>query len=114
MAIATAIELNDNFTGVMYQVNNSVSAGITAMENLQQTMNTPVNSSSLDAVNSSAVQATAAINEMNASMNSQGAANVQPQLMSESSVQQIGQIKQQMQGLEQMQQVINEVGKNIL
>lgn len=113
MAIATAIELNDNFTGVMYQVNNSVSAGITAMENLQQTMNTPVNSSSLDAVNSSAVQATAAINEMNASMNSQGAANVQPQLMSEASVQQIGQIKQQMQGLEQMQQVINEVGKNL-
>ena len=40
--IRTAIELQDNFTGVLYQVINSVNLGLSAMEDLHQTMNSPV------------------------------------------------------------------------
>ncbi len=40
--IRTAIELQDNFTSVLYQVINSVNLGLSAMEDLHQTMNSPV------------------------------------------------------------------------
>lgn len=47
--IRTAIELQDNFTGVLYQVINSVNLGLSAMEDLHQTMNSPVDTASIEA-----------------------------------------------------------------
>lgn len=47
--IRTAIELQDNFTGVLYQVINSVNLGLSAMEDLHQTMNSPVDTTSIEA-----------------------------------------------------------------
>lgn len=49
--IRTAIELQDNFTGVLYQVINSVNLGLSAMEDLHQTMNSPVDTASIEAAN---------------------------------------------------------------
>lgn len=66
--IRTAIELTDNFTSVLYQVINSVNSGVSAMENLQQTMNAPVDAASFDAVRSSIDQAMLAVQELDAAM----------------------------------------------
>ena len=56
--IRTAIELQDNFTGVLYQVINSVNLGLSAMEDLHQTMNSPVDTASIEAARDSINQAT--------------------------------------------------------
>ena len=66
--IRTGIELQDNFTGVLYSIINAVNSGVSAMENLQQAMNAPVDAASFDAVRSSIDQATLAVQELDAAM----------------------------------------------
>lgn len=66
--IRTAIELQDNFTGVLYQVINSVNLGLSAMEDLHQTMNSPVDTASIEAARDSINQATLAIQQLDAAM----------------------------------------------
>ncbi len=66
--IRTAIELQDNFTGVLYQVINSVNLGLSAMEDLQQTMNSPVDTASIEAARDSINQATIAVQQLDAAM----------------------------------------------
>lgn len=66
--IRTAIELQDNFTGVLYQVINSVNMGLSAMEDLHQTMNSPVDTASIEAARDSINQATIAVQELDAAM----------------------------------------------
>ena len=66
--IRTAIELQDNFTGVLYQVINSVNLGLSAMEDLHRTMNSPVDTASIDAARDSINQATIAVQELDAAM----------------------------------------------
>lgn len=66
--IRTAIELQDNFTGVLYQVINSVNLGLSAMEDLQQTMNSPVDTASIEAARDSINQATLAVQQLDAAM----------------------------------------------
>ena len=66
--IRTAIELQDNFTGVLYQVINSVNLGLSAMEDLHQTMNSPVDTSSIEAARDSINQATIAVQQLDAAM----------------------------------------------
>lgn len=66
--IRTAIELQDNFTGVLYQVINSVNMGLSAMEDLHQTMNSPVDTASIEAARDSINQATVAVQELDAAM----------------------------------------------
>lgn len=66
--IRTAIELQDNFTGVLYQVINSVNLGLSAMEDLHQTMNSPVDTASIEAVRDSINQATLAVQRLDAAM----------------------------------------------
>ena len=63
--IRTAIELQDNFTGVLYQVINSVNLGLSAMEDLHQTMNSPVDTASIEAARDSINQATLAVQQAN-------------------------------------------------
>ena len=60
-AIGTAIELQDNFTSVLYRVINSVNLGLSAMEDLHQTMNAPVDTASIEAARASINQATIAV-----------------------------------------------------
>lgn len=66
--IRTAIELQDNFTEVLYQVINSVNLGLSAMEDLHQTMNSPVDTASIEAARDSINQATLAVQQLDAAM----------------------------------------------
>ena len=66
--IRTAIELTDNFTSVLYQVINSVNLGLSAMEDLHQTMNSPVDTASIEAARDSINQATIAVQQLDAAM----------------------------------------------
>lgn len=66
--IRTAIELQDNFTSVLYQVISSVNLGLSAMEDLHRTMNSPVDTASIDAARDSINQATIAVQELDAAM----------------------------------------------
>lgn len=66
--IRTAIELQDNFTSVLYQVINSVNLGLSTMEDLHQTMNSPVDTASIEAARDSINQATIAVQESDAAM----------------------------------------------
>lgn len=66
-SIRTAIELQDNFTSILYQVISSVNLGISAMDDLHQTMDSPVDTTSLYAARDAINGATAAIQEMVAS-----------------------------------------------
>lgn len=66
--IRTAIELQDNFTGVLYQVINSINLGLSAMEDLHQTMNSPVDTASIEAARDSINQATLAVQQLDAAM----------------------------------------------
>lgn len=66
--IRTAIELQDNFTGVLYQVINSVNLGLSAMEDLHQTMNSPVDTASIEAAREAINEATIAAQQWEAAM----------------------------------------------
>ena len=66
--IRTAIELQDNFTSVLYHVIDSVNLGLSAMEDLHQTMNSPVDTASIEAARDSINQATIAVQQLDAAM----------------------------------------------
>ena len=66
--IRTAIELQDNFTSVLYQVINSVNLGLSAMEDLHQSMNAQADTSSIEAARESINQAPIADQELDAAM----------------------------------------------
>ena len=68
--IQTAIELQDNFTSVLYQVINSVNMSISAMEELRSTMNSTVDTTSIEAARDSINQATTAVRELDSAMQS--------------------------------------------
>lgn len=71
-SIRTAIELQDNFTGILYQIIDSVNLGLAAMEDLHQTMNASVETASMDAARDSINQATMAVQQLDAAMQAAG------------------------------------------
>lgn len=66
--IRTAIELDDNFTGILNNIVNAVNMTVSVMEQMQTTMNNPVDPSTLDGVRNYANQATIAVQELNAAL----------------------------------------------
>ena len=66
--IRTAIELQDHFTQVLYQVVDSVNLGLSAMDDLRQSMNTPVDNDVFDGARESIHQATIALQELEQSV----------------------------------------------
>lgn len=66
--IRTAIELQDNFTGVLDRIIGSVGSGVAAMDNLHQTMGAAVDTSSIDIARNSLNQATAAAQELDSAL----------------------------------------------
>ena len=78
--IRTAIELQDHFTNVLYQVVQSVNLGLTAMENLQRTMNAPVDTVSMEMARNSINQATAAVRELDAAMQTVSSPVISPSI----------------------------------
>lgn len=77
-SIQTGIELNDQFSGVLNNIVNSVNLAISAMADMQQSMNADIDTSSIEGARDEINQATAAINEMNEALNNQTAPDVVP------------------------------------
>lgn len=65
-SIQTAIQLNDQFTGVIYGIINSVNLAISGFEDMQSTMNANIDISSLEGARDELNQVTAELNELNA------------------------------------------------
>lgn len=69
--IQTGIELQDNFTEVIYGIINSVNLAVSAMYDMQESMNADIDTSSIEGARDEINQATAAINAMNEALNNQ-------------------------------------------
>lgn len=74
-SIQTGIELNDQFTGVIYSIINAVNLTVSTMEDMQQTMNADMDTSGIEGVRDEINQATMAMNELNAAMQNQPVIN---------------------------------------
>lgn len=66
--IRTAIELQDNFSSVLYQVIDSVNLGLSAMDDLRRSMNSPVDTSSFEAAREAINRAGAAVTQLDEAM----------------------------------------------
>ena len=75
-SIQTGIELNDQFSGVLNNIISSVNLAVSAMADMQQSMNADIDTSSLQGARNEINQATAALNELNDAM--QQDRNIQP------------------------------------
>lgn len=75
-SIQTGIELNDQFSGVLNNIISSVNLAVSAMADIQQSMNADIDTSSLQGARDEINQATAALNELNDAM--QQDRNIQP------------------------------------
>lgn len=77
-SIQTGIELQDNFTNVLYGIISSVNMAVSAMEDMQQTMNADVDTSGIEGARETINQTTAALDALNAAMESQTAPDIVP------------------------------------
>ena len=66
--IRTAIELQDNFSGILYSITNAVNMSLSVMEDLNRAMNEPVDTTSIQAAREAINQATIAAQEWEAAM----------------------------------------------
>ena len=77
-SIQTGIELNDQFSGVLNNIISSVNFAVSAMYDMQQSMNTDIDTSSLEGARDEINQATAAIEAMNQAASRQTAPDIAP------------------------------------
>lgn len=77
-SIQTGIELNDQFTSVMYGIINSVNLVTSSVEEMAQTMNTDIDTSSLEGARDEINQVSAALNEMQQAAQNQISPNITP------------------------------------
>lgn len=77
-SIQTGIELNDQFSGVLNNIINSVDLAVSAMYDMQQSMNADIDTSSIEAARDEINQATAAIEAMNQAASRQTAPDIAP------------------------------------
>ncbi len=86
--IQTGIELNDQFSGILSNIINSVNLAVSAMYDMQESMNADIDTSSIEGAREEINRATAAINEMseamNAALNNQAAPDAAPPVVDES------------------------------
>ncbi|MFR4964003.1 MAG: tape measure protein [Streptococcus sp.] len=82
-SIQTGIELNDRFSGVLNNIVNSVNLAVSAMYDMQQSMNADIDTSSIEGARDEINQATAAINAMNEALNHQTAPDAVPPVVDE-------------------------------
>ena len=77
-SIQTGIELNDQFSGVLNNIISSVNLAVSAMYDMQQSMNADIDISSLEGARDEINQATAAIEAMNQAASRQTAPDIAP------------------------------------
>lgn len=66
--IRTAIELQDNFSGILYGITNAVNMSLSVMEDLNRAMNEPVDTTSIQAAREAINEATIAAQQWKAAM----------------------------------------------
>lgn len=66
--IRTAIELQDNFSGILYGITNAVNMSLSVMEDLNRAMNEPVDTTSIQAAREAINEATIAAQQWEAAM----------------------------------------------
>lgn len=77
-SIQTGIELNDQFSGVLNNIISSVNLAVSAMYDMQQSMNADIDTSSLEGARDEINRATAAIEAMNQAASRQTAPDIAP------------------------------------
>lgn len=77
-SIQTGIELNDQFSGVLNNIISSVNLAVSAMYDMQQSMNADIDTSSIEGARDEINQATAAIEAMNQTASRQIAPDIAP------------------------------------
>ena len=77
-SIQTGIELNDQFSGVLNNIISSVNLAVSAMYDMQQSMNADIDTSSIEGARDEINQATAAIEAMNQEASRQTAPDIAP------------------------------------
>lgn len=77
-SIQTGIELNDQFSGVLNNIISSVNLAVSAMYDMQQSMNADIDTSSIEGARDEINQATAAIEAMNQAASRQTAPYIAP------------------------------------
>lgn len=77
-SIQTGIELNDQFSGVLNNIISSVNLAVSAMYDMQQSMNANIDTSSIEGARDEINQATAAIEAMNQAASRQTAPDIAP------------------------------------
>ena len=65
-SIQTGIELQDNFSGVMYGIINSVNTAVSSLYDLEQSMNADVDTGNLEVARNEIEQMADAVDELNA------------------------------------------------
>lgn len=80
-SIQTGIELNDQFSGVLNNIISSVNLAVSAMYDMQQSMNADIDTSSIEGARDEINQATAAIEAMNQAASRQTAPDIAPHVV---------------------------------
>lgn len=70
-SIQTGIELQDNFSGVMYAIIDSVNMAVSSLDDLSQSMNADVDTGSLETARNEVEQMADAVDELNAAVGQQ-------------------------------------------
>ena len=73
--LQTGIQLQDNFTGVLYEVMGAVNLAISSMYDMQQAVSADIDMSSMEGARDAINQATMAVQEFNQAMDSAAAGN---------------------------------------
>ena len=76
--IQTGIELNDQFSGILTNIINSVNLAVSAMYDMQESMNADIDTSSIEGARDEINRATAAINAMNEALDNQTTPDATP------------------------------------
>lgn len=83
--IQTGIELNDQFSGILTNIINSVNLAVSAMYDMQESMNADIDTSSIEGARDEINRATAAINAMNEALNNQTTPDAAPPVVDDES-----------------------------
>ncbi len=67
-SIRTAIELQDNFTGIMMNIINAVNLSVSTMQQMQETMSSSIDTTSIEGIRNYLNQATIAAQQLGAAM----------------------------------------------
>ena len=79
-SIQTAIELNDQFSGVLNNIISSVNMAIASMYDMQQSINADIDTRSIEEARHEINQAASAIHAMNEALNNQTAPDILPSI----------------------------------